>query len=30
MFFGPVPGFAEILAAVREFEQRFNQLVMPS
>jgi len=30
MFFGPVPEFAEILAAVSGFEQRFNQLVLPS
>jgi hypothetical protein len=30
MFFGPVSEFDEILTAVREFEQRFNQLVQPS
>lgn len=27
MFFGPVPEFAEILDAVRQFEQRFNQRI---
>jgi hypothetical protein len=26
MFFGPVPEFAEILSAVRGFEERFNKL----
>jgi hypothetical protein len=30
MFFGPVPEFAEILVAVRRFERRFNQLILPS